>query len=342
MKRSDWNEMTGEEKTSWIAPIILIILFVTIGAVVVINFFANTNKYNEAIEFKNLGKYEEAYKIFIGIDNFKDSKKMLKEIEQIYPEIIKNYEPTKTFVFGEYEQDNNIENGKEPIEWIVLENNDGEIYAISKYVLDVQPFNKVNSRNCTLDDWLETTFAQNAFDSTYLQMVTRVEILNVDYFKKDIIEGEKEAQIRNMASLTPYALSLCPEDCIDASYGDGCYAWWVFTGDLEDSERSDTIFAPAICTKTHGTNDFNPVTELNGVRPAIWLFADKDNIPKKPSFSGSSNRGSSSGGSGSSSKKCTSCNGSGKKLVEWYTFGDWGDVSYTSYDCPDCNGTGKK
>ena len=38
---------------------------------------------------------------------------------------------------------------------------------------------------------------------------------------------------------------------------------------------------------------------------------------------------------------CSDCNGTGKKLVKWYSEGDWGEVSYSSYTCTKCNGTGR-
>ena len=44
---------------------------------------------------------------------------------------------------------------------------------------------------------------------------------------------------------------------------------------------------------------------------------------------------------GSGSRSCEYCNGSGKKVVEWYSNGDWGEVSYTSYDCTRCGGDGR-
>ena len=42
----------------------------------------------------------------------------------------------ETIFFGKYEQDNNLENGKEPIEWIILETQDGKSLLISKYGLE--------------------------------------------------------------------------------------------------------------------------------------------------------------------------------------------------------------
>ncbi len=47
--------------------------------------------------------------------------------------------------FGHYEQDNDTTNGKEPIEWRVLDKNDeGQYLIISEKVLDVQPYNTTN------------------------------------------------------------------------------------------------------------------------------------------------------------------------------------------------------
>lgn len=49
-------------------------------------------------------------------------------------------------------------------------------------------------------------------------------------------------------------------------------------------------------------------------------------------------------GDGGSSKttSCSSCYGRGKIAVKWYSEGDWGEVSYTSYTCKSCNGKGRK
>lgn len=41
-----------------------------------------------------------------------------------------------------------------------------------------------------------------------------------------------------------------------------------------------------------------------------------------------------------SKKTCDYCNGTGKVVVKWYSEGDWGEVSYSSYKCTQCNGKG--
>ena len=44
------------------------------------------------------------------------------------------------------------------------------------------------------------------------------------------------------------------------------------------------------------------------------------------------------GGKGGYSAVCSYCNGTGKCSVTWYSEGDWGEKSYSSYDCTRCSG----
>lgn len=71
------------------------------------------------------------------------------------------------FTFGRYEQDNNPENGPEPIRWIVLEKQDGKMLLWSKDILDKKKFNEVYEKTtweqCTLRAWLNNDFFQTAF-----------------------------------------------------------------------------------------------------------------------------------------------------------------------------------
>lgn len=70
--------------------------------------------------------------------------------------------------FGSYEQDNNLDNGPEPIEWIVLDVQDGKALLLSKYGLDAKPYNtewtEVTWETCTLRAWLNNDFMNQAFN----------------------------------------------------------------------------------------------------------------------------------------------------------------------------------
>ena len=69
--------------------------------------------------------------------------------------------------FGTYEQDNNLGNGAEAIEWLVLDKQDGKVLLLSKYALDAKPYNEeytdVTWETCTLRSWLNSEFYRTAF-----------------------------------------------------------------------------------------------------------------------------------------------------------------------------------
>ena len=73
----------------------------------------------------------------------------------------------KTVTFGLYEQDANTRDGKEAIEWIVLDNSDGYVTLISKYALDTMAYaNKLDSttwETSAVRSWLNGTFYNTAF-----------------------------------------------------------------------------------------------------------------------------------------------------------------------------------
>ena len=70
--------------------------------------------------------------------------------------------------FGEYEQDNDLSNGNEPIEWIVMEVNKSEAVLLSRYILDLQCFayyyeDSVSWDKSFIREWLNRDFYKMAF-----------------------------------------------------------------------------------------------------------------------------------------------------------------------------------
>ena len=93
--------------------------------------------------------------------------------------------------FGHYEQDNDTTNGKEPIEWRVLDiNDDGQLLIISEKVLDVERYNttmiSVTWETSTIRSWL------NGYGASYNTVGT-------DYTSNNFIDmaftAEEKAKI---------------------------------------------------------------------------------------------------------------------------------------------------
>ena len=76
--------------------------------------------------------------------------------------------------FGKYEQDNNKENGKETIEWIVLAKEDNKILVVSRKGLDNVKYSDSDAKSdieaitwkdSTIRTWLNSTFVNDAFSA---------------------------------------------------------------------------------------------------------------------------------------------------------------------------------
>ena len=64
-----------------------------------------------------------------------------------------------SFVFGQYEQDSNAENGLEPFEWLVLAQDSDSILLLSRYALDFQSYHNVGGdivwKDAAVRAWLK-------------------------------------------------------------------------------------------------------------------------------------------------------------------------------------------
>ena len=75
-----------------------------------------------------------------------------------------------TVLFGRYEQDNNPDNGPEPIEWMVLaaDGDQGRALLVSRYALDAHQYHRrledTSWEDCTLRTWLNDEFFNTAFN----------------------------------------------------------------------------------------------------------------------------------------------------------------------------------
>lgn len=101
--------------------------------------------------------------------------------------------------FGSYEQDNDLANGKEPIEWLVLETKDGKAFLLSKYVLD--------------SDAYDTTFDEEKwmFDTSYSyraswEKSTLRTWLNSEFYDAAFSDAEKESVLLTKVENTPNTL----------------------------------------------------------------------------------------------------------------------------------------
>lgn len=84
--------------------------------------------------------------------------------------------------FGHYEQDNVLDNGKEPIEWIVLEVQEGKAWLMSKYCLETVIFYPQRVPMywgaSDLRVWMNGDFIQEAFSAEEQELILTTTVKN--------------------------------------------------------------------------------------------------------------------------------------------------------------------
>ena len=196
--------------------------------------------------------------------------------------------------FGAYEQDNNNSNGKEDIEWIVLEKDDNKALLISKYALDCQPYNTewvdVTWETCSLRKWMNGTFLKKAFGEKEQEMIQTTTVAadeNPEYatnpgnattdkvFLLSIAEGEKQFASDEQRKCVPtkYALQqgAYTEDRYMVNGQATCWWWLRSPGSDQDDAAYVSVDGRVNSVGLLVDLDYGIYGGLHCVRPALWI-----------------------------------------------------------------------
>ena len=187
-----------------------------------------------------------------------------------------------TITFGHYEQDNDPANGKEPIEWLVLDRQDDRILVISKYALDCQPYNKKNEKvtweTCTLRNWLNNSFMNEAFATEEQDIIPAVTISadknpyrNTDpgndttdrIFLLSVVEAERFFNSEETRLCEPSAFTTSKGAFTN---GLGFCCWWLRSPGDGQSKAAFVTAAVGYVGHSYDVRSGDPA-----VRPALWI-----------------------------------------------------------------------
>ncbi|MBE6782722.1 MAG: zinc-ribbon domain-containing protein [Ruminococcaceae bacterium] len=188
--------------------------------------------------------------------------------------------------FGSYEQDNNTSNGKEAIEWLVLDKQDGKILVISRYALDCQPYNEEGMDTiweiCTLRSWLNNEFLNTAFTSSQRSMIPTVTVKaedNTTYGTDAGNDTQDKVFLLSVSEANKYFSSDSARECkptvyvaaqgadasADAEYYGNCWWWLRSPGYIQDFATSVNYDGGV---REHGDSvDYDYIA----VRPVLWI-----------------------------------------------------------------------
>lgn len=262
------------------------IIFIIILNSVIIPFA----KYNSAVEMLDNGKYYEAITTFKELDDYKDS---INKIDECYAGIYgeatwernKNISVGEIYTLGFYEQDNNTANGKEAIEWLVLDKQDNRILVVSKYLLDYLPYNHqtyseervdVTWKDCSLRSWLNDEFINNAFSADEIEMIPTVTVTDHENTNFNFINPRDDTEDRifllSTKEVEKYFKSDDERICHPTTYaskkdifGTSVF-WWLRSPGTHREDYASFV------SDEGNVNNFGTSCRFDCyVRPAMWI-----------------------------------------------------------------------
>lgn len=198
---------------------------------------------------------------------------LVEKYGQEYVDTFRSLNVGDTFVFGTYEQDNDLSNGPEPIEWIVLEKKGNKILLISDKALDCHQYSNRNTTSTRWEDtslrmWLNNIFVNKAFSADERSQILTIKN-NGDNNSNDEVFLLSSTEAKN------YFPSSIERQCKPTSYAiaQGVYAdeknncrWCL----CKDATSSLIEFVNCI-----GDIFYVPiVVNFLAVRPVIWVGLD--------------------------------------------------------------------
>ena len=216
-----------------------------------------------------------------------EEMRMSVTFDQLAPEVSSALKELKEasigdyVLFGSYEQDNDTSNGKEDIEWLILDKEDDRILVISRYALDWQPydttFRKITWETCSLREWMNGTFLNEAFTEQERSRVPSVTVSadkNPDYitaagndttdqvFLLSITEANKYFSLNEERQCTAIAYAFAQG--ANKVSNDNCWWWLRSPGYLSN-------YAAGVFGNGGISRGGNYVTDSHGVRPTLWI-----------------------------------------------------------------------
>ena len=267
-----------------IAIITTPIVCAVIAFIIVLNTVIIPNgKYNDAIALIDAGNVVEAYEALVALDGYKDSADKANSIyDQYKVEKLKVAKAGGYVFFGAYEQDNNTANGKEDIEWLVLEVKDGKALVISKYALDCKSYNTnytdVTWEACTLRRWLNNDFINAAFSAEEKAIIPTVTVSsdkNPEYSTNPGNATQDQVFLLSITEANKYFGSDSARQCKSTDYAvangawesDGGNCWWWLRSPGYNQGNA------ALVSSVGGVGEGGGDVSLSNyaVRPALWI-----------------------------------------------------------------------
>ena len=240
-------------------------------------YFAGEYEAAKAV-FETLGEYEHSADFLALCDNALQKKQEAGNLSAF-----NDVKAGDIIEFGSYEQDNDLTNGAEPIEWQVLDVQDGKALLFSRYALNCQQYNNtretVTWESCTLRTWLNNAFLNDAFnmgEQRRIRMTTVSADKNPDYSTDPGKATQDKVFLLSITEANKYFTSNSERACAGTAY---CYAqgadessdtgkcwWWLRSPGYYSNIAAIVTIIGAVFSNGYVV-DYDNIA----VRPALWI-----------------------------------------------------------------------
>ena len=234
--------------------------------------------YAAADKLEQMGKYKEAIDGFNMLGNYGDSiARSARILEEHRYEIIGNI-----VMIGTYEQDNNIANGMEPIEWIVLDVQDKKSLLLSRYGLEQYSHYPSLEKGITWEKsairtWLNQTFINQAFNEEEKKIILLSDVNNKNQGTEKSRDGGKNTKdkvfLLSYKETCLYFMNDADRICKPTAHAKSQNGVFVENGNCGWWLRSPAHFDDDYqCILPDGSCKGNVVSaKYYVVRPAMWI-----------------------------------------------------------------------
>ena len=199
-----------------------------------------------------------------------------------------------TVLFGHYEQDGDLGNGKEDIEWLALDVQGENALLISKYSLDAKVYDnawrEVTWETCSLRKWLNEDFIGEAFNRNEQEaiLITKVDNSQAQGYSGWTTNSGNDTEDRIFLLSYSEAWRYFPDDesrvCSTTNWAiqkgavtgtttvENACVWWL-------RSPGDAVFRAFVVNGKgtgYGTSGVRVDREGGTVRPALWVRMQLD------------------------------------------------------------------
>ena len=191
--------------------------------------------------------------------------------------------------FGACEQDNNPSNGKEEIEWEVLDKKDNKILIISKKVLDGYGYSdsleETDWEKSNVRKWLNESFFKDAFSQYHQSLIMDTAVTadkNLDYQTDTGVDTVDKIYLLSTDEVQKYFPNIESRECQATVYAKvkgvslhNLNTWWWLRTCGKDKKHMAAVYSDGEIT----SEGYRVNIKKGGIRPAIWLdLSDVTNV----------------------------------------------------------------